>query len=193
MSKPVTGQHNPKRSIRSNRLLMDLILNGRNVVCEVSGCGCADPTELEIHHIMPVSSRPIHSPDNLAILCRSHHALVERFYWWQRSKLMPDECREARSIALMFRHRTVPFGRLDELEARTKQLWGLLAAHPNSQNFMWWRSVFAKAKTWAAGKDVVRRVEAKDAITEDPWFRANTRKTGAVDPLIMDAQEELVM
>jgi hypothetical protein len=151
-----------KRGIHSNRLLQDLLLSGRQLVCEVSGCGCIDPTELQIHHILPVTIQPVHAVHNLAILCQNHHALVERFYWWERSQLMPE---------ILFHHRQVPFKALDWYKTRTVELWDRLNNHEQVKNFMWWRAVFARAKTWASSQEVVRRVDPKDAIVEEPWFR----------------------
>ena len=162
----------PSRGIHSNRLLQDILLSGRDFRCEVPGCGCIDPTELEIHHILPVTIQPMHAVHNLAIVCHNHHALIERFYWWERARLMPAEARETKEIAVMFHYRQVPYRDLNRYKQRTVRLWMELNRHPQVQNFMWWRVVYAKAKTWAASQEVIRRVDPKDAIVEEPWFRS---------------------
>jgi len=37
-------------------------------------CSCADPGELEFHHVDPFAQRPHHDPEKLTLRCRAHNA-----------------------------------------------------------------------------------------------------------------------
>ena len=159
---------NHKRPIRSSQLMIDLVLSGRSVKCEI--CGCMDMEKLDLHHVVPVAVRPIHSMTNIVVLCKSHHALVERYYWEQRSRLMPIEAKELRNIAQEFRARAVPLKFIKDMQSKTKDLWLALNSHRKCSNISWWQQTYHEAKRWANDQVVIREVMPKDAITEDSWF-----------------------
>lgn len=160
-----------KRGVQSSELVMNLVLSGRSAKCEVPGCSHMSIENLDIHHIVPVTVKAIHSVDNLVILCSDHHALVERYYWWERSKLLPSEAREVKQIARMFKARAVNPSDMDRLKARTKELWTLLNQHPKCINTDWWKRVYTDARDWATKQEILRVVDPKNAIIEDPWFK----------------------
>jgi hypothetical protein len=160
------------RSLSSLSLITQLKKEGRLFACEV--CGILDSSNLEIHHIMPVAINPNNLSSNLVILCKNHHALVEKYYWWERSKLLPKETKELRQLAILFSKRKIPSASVTEYQARTKELWLKLNNHAEVQNFFWWLKCFESSKTWALTQEVFREVTAKDAIIEDPWFRLKT-------------------
>ena len=56
----------------------------KNIInkCEIDGCNITDPDVLECHHIIPQSEKDnnkdfSHGFYNLAILCPTHHRMVE--------------------------------------------------------------------------------------------------------------------
>lgn len=56
----------------------------KNIIhqCEIEGCTISDPSILECHHIIPQSEKDTnkdfsHGFYNLAILCPTHHRMVE--------------------------------------------------------------------------------------------------------------------
>lgn len=157
------------RSLSSISLITQLKKDGRLFVCEV--CGIDEASCLEIHHIMPVAINQNNLSNNLAVLCQSHHALVEKYYWWERSKLQPLETKELKQLAILFSKRKVPSHLVGEYQERTKILWSKLNKHTEVQNFFWWVKCFEAAKSWANTQEVFRNVSAKDAIIEEPWFR----------------------
>lgn len=166
-----SSSNSSSRDIHSNQLINKLIQSGRAMACEVAGCTCTAIEKLELHHIMPVSIKPVHADSNLVILCRSHHALIERYYWWQRSMLMPETARRIKTIARMFKARAVPVLELDMLKAETAELWKIFNNHKNLSSYLWWHAIYKKAKQWAVHQNIIREVDPKDAIVEEPWFR----------------------
>lgn len=127
---------------------------------------------LELHHIMPFSVRAIHSTDNLAILCTDHHALVERYYWNERSKLLPEEANEIRDLARRFKARAIEPDKLDWAKARTGLLWERMNKDSHCADFGWWKKMFGEAKHWAHEQTVLRSVDPKNAIIEETWFES---------------------
>lgn len=157
------------RSLSSCKLLNQLKQDNRLLVCEV--CRETNLNLLEVHHVMPVAISDNNLSHNLAILCRNHHSLVERYYWWERCKLNPSETKELKQIAILFSKRKVEPNQLNDLQEKTKLLWKKLNSHVKVQNFFWWHSCYEAAKGWASTQLVIRSVSAKDAIVEEPWFR----------------------
>lgn len=166
MQKPYKKE-NSSRAIFSVRLLQQLLDSGRDFKCEVKNC---KSQELEVHHIIPVSVLVDHSNSNIAILCRDHHALVERFYWDWRSSLYPESCAEIKTIALQFKLKLVPPSQLTWFETKSKKLWRDLNGKEEFLNIQDWQETFKKAKRWASSVKTLRKVDPKNAITEDPWF-----------------------
>lgn len=148
-------------------LRRDLERAGRECRCEVHGCV---RTDVSIHHVVPVAVRAIDDIDNLVYLCPDHHALVERFYWWERAKLHPAACKQLQQLARAFRARSVAPLELAAAKLQSDNLWYHLN-HECPANVLWWKAMYSRAARWASHQQVLRFVHPENAITEDPWFR----------------------
>lgn len=135
--------------------------------CSVAGCRSVN---LSVHHIVPVSLLG-NVPENLVYLCSDHHALVERYYFWMRTRLAPALCRELVSIARAFDTASVPPLLVSTLRVRSQAIWRELNQLPESCNPSWWQRVYAQALEWAQHQTIVRTVVSSRAIIESPWFR----------------------
>lgn len=136
--------------------------------CAVVGC-CAK--RLGVHHVQPVVTGGTNAASNLAYLCADHHALIERFYWWSRSQMSPETCKQITAIARAFSRMAVPPEQVEPLQTESRRLWAKLNAQPESVNPLWWRVVYLRALKWAQHQQVLRTVAPERAIIEDPWFR----------------------
>lgn len=160
------GRRNANRGL----MLRNLILSGRRIKCEITNCNCIDPGELEIHHIMPVSFKPIHNEANLAILCKDHHALVERYYFHKRSLLMPDTAAKIQELARQFKARAVPLDQVADAKRLTKELWSKFNNAKDLRDDHWWKSTWSSAKTWASNRTILTKVAPKNAIVSEAWY-----------------------
>ena len=153
---------------RERRQMQQMLANAKTArACAVSGCR---HQHLSVHHVVPVALAG-NTPENLVYLCQEHHALVERYYWWSRTRLAPAVCKEVVSIARAFDTCSVPPLLVPTLKARSKQLWAELNDLTESKDPLWWATVYAKALEWAQHQEVVRTVVSGRAIIESPWFR----------------------
>lgn len=159
-----------KRIVSRQTMLKSLILAGRQAECEIPGCSCMDPTELEIHHIIPVSFKPAHTHRNLAILCGKHHALIERFYFEKRARLMPEVATAIQEIARKFKRREFQLQEIEPFQQKTQELWNLFNSHSDLKQLDWWSGVWAAARVWSSQQRILTPVTSKDAITSEVWF-----------------------
>lgn len=134
--------------------------------CAVLGCTAS---RLTVHHIQPVALGG-NFPHNLAYMCEAHHALIERYVFWQRARLAPETAKELIALARAFDACRVHPLELPVAKARSQALWQALDAQPEVQAFSWWRQVFDQALTWARQQVLVREVKPKRALIEAPWF-----------------------
>ena len=132
----------------------------------MSGCTAH---QLTIHHIQPVALGG-DLPHNLTYLCEAHHALIERYVFWERAKLAPDVAKELIALARAFDAGRVHPLELPVAKARSKALWQQLDALPAVQGFSWWQVAFERACHWARHQVCVREVKPKRALIEAPWF-----------------------
>lgn len=107
---------------------------------------------------------------NLVWLCPDHHALVERFYWWELSQRQPVLCKGIWLLAKAFDQRQVPAGELDGARAQSAFMREELARRA-PWNALWWQAVYARAARWAGHQQVLRSVHPSRAVLEEPWFR----------------------
>ena len=142
--------------------------------CRIPGCSS---TNLTVHHIVPVELGG-NDAANLVYLCRTHHALIERYYFWSRTRLAPSLCRELLKIARAFDTSAVPPLLVAELRGRTQRIWSELNGLPEARNPLWWQTVFAKALAWGQHQEIVRTVACSRAIIESPWFRDRRQQIG---------------
>lgn len=163
----------PKQPKPTNgkRLLGQLVLAGRVIRCESRGCGCVAADELEVHHIMPLVVRRDHTVGNLAVLCKNHHALVERYYWQVRCQQAPAVTAEIATLLARLQHERLSPEDHAALCARLRELWDALNGSRDAQDARWWQRLYKNALTWAATQEVVRYVHAGQAIVADPWYR----------------------
>ena len=144
------------------------VLSGTDEACRV-GQGCCD--RLERHHVHPLACGGADSEENTVVLCRRHHALIERFYWWRRCGIDPLTTSEILQIARRFDRKLVPPLMVQHLKAETDAAWDFLNEKWPFSESSWWRSVFSQAVTWARTQMVTRDVAPSNAIIEEPWFR----------------------
>lgn len=140
-------------------------------VCAVVGC---QAVKLTIHHIQPVQLAG-DVAYNLAYLCEAHHALIERFVFWERAKLTPQVAKELIALARAFDAGRVHPLELPVAKARSKALWQQLNEQPEVQSFFWWKQAFEKGLLWARHQVCVREVKPKRALIEAPWFYARVK------------------
>lgn len=138
----------------------------RPKACAVPGCTA---TQLTIHHIQPAKLGGDH-PHNLTYLCEPHHALLERFVFWERAKLAPALAKELITLARAFDAGRVHPLELPIAKARSQALWQALDALPATQAFSWWQQAFERGLAWARQQVCVREVKPKRALIEAPWF-----------------------
>lgn len=154
--------------VHSQTLANNLTASGRDRVCTVPGChACV----LEVHHVTPANVGGSNDVENLVWVCRQHHALLERYYFWRRLRVAPEACKEIQKIARAFNRGLVPALLVVELGARTKKLWAEVHATSECQNPLWWQAGFVSAVKWAQTQEVLRDVNPGNAIIEEPWFR----------------------
>jgi hypothetical protein len=154
--------------------MAQLVAGGRRLRCERPGCGSIDSSELQLHHVVPQAIKADNTPSNLVILCSDCHALVERFYWFERSRQRPDLCKDIRAIARAFQDRAVVGWRVDEFRRRTTKLWRQLNSEPSMSQPAFWKQTYQAALLWAARQTICRRVNPGNAITEEPWYYDQT-------------------
>ncbi len=158
-----------KRQISTVDLFDSLEAAKREMKCEAPGCTRYGRERLQVHHIVPVRIRMWHQPENLAVLCMDHHALVERFYWHRMSELAPDTARDLRRIARKFRARAIPYSQVYQYKDETEYLWRLMNA--KTADPKWWQLIYTEALDWASQQQTIRSVHPGDAMVElSPWW-----------------------
>lgn len=176
-----TNNHLPIQRASGRSLARGLEYSGRPMVCEVKGC---ESEYIEVHHIIPFGVAAImyryddrSAVDhiaNLAFLCRDHHSLVERHYWWARILGAPKELvglhHEVVAIAKSFHDRQVPQDKIEKTRVYSDFAWKQLntCAHHNP---LWWQATYAQALKWAQHQEILWSVAPAQAIVSDPWFR----------------------
>lgn len=160
--------------VSTQALATDLDASGRERICAVADCFAVG---LEIHHVMPKNVGGVDDVSNLAWLCRQHHGLIERFYFWRRSGLAPEACKEIQVIARGFHRGIIPPLLVSELGAKTKKLWAEVHELPESRNPLWWQAAFAAGLRWCQTQEVLREVAPANAIIEEPWFRTKNSES----------------
>lgn len=163
--------------VSTQALAADLDASGRERVCAVFGC---TGVGLEIHHVMPKNVGGADDVNNLAWLCRQHHSLIERFYFWRRSTLAPATCKEIQVIARGFHRGIIPPLLVSELGARTRKLWAEIHALPQSKTPLWWQASFSQGVRWCRTQEILREVAPANAIVEEPWFRTKNFKESEI-------------
>lgn len=154
---------------------------GRPAVCSIEGCHAQEG--LQIHHVHPVQFGGADAVQNLTYLCRDHHALVERYYFFKRAIAHPEL-----SAVVTYYHRAFKSGAFlpEEVEAAQADSRGAREAFEaaTSKHPVYWQDVFREASRWASQQEVIRSVSPASAMFETtPWYRPRSgvnRATSAV-------------